>query len=83
MILYLFYNADLLMDTNKGEVKVTYVDDANFYAEVANFEEAYGKLKDMMTRDGGGQEWARIHNSRFEMSKLTLVGFSRQHTSYT
>src|SRR6266481_1308585 len=78
MILYLFYNADLLSDTNKGEAKVAYVDDANFYAEGSDFEEAYGRLGDMMMRTGGGQAWSEEHNSRFEMSKLMLVGFSRR-----
>ena len=30
----------------------------------------------MVTHDGGGQDWSKQHNSKFEMSKLTLVGFS-------
>src|SRR6266481_9435047 len=47
MILYLFYNADLLTDINKAEAKIAYVDDANFYAEVTDFEDAYVRLKDM------------------------------------
>ena len=80
MILYLFYNADLIDDVKKGELKIVYVDDVNFYAEGANFEEAYAKLCDMMSKEGGGQEWSQWHNSWFEMSKLTLVGFSRRHT---
>ena len=33
----------------------------------------------MMMHDGGGLDWSRNHNSKFEMSKLTLVGFSHQH----
>ena len=77
MILYLFYNADLIDDVKKGELKITYVDDVNFYAEGADFEEAYAKLCDMMSREGGGWEWSQQHNSQFEMPKLTLVGFSR------
>jgi len=58
MILYLFYNADLLDNVKKGEAKIAYVDNANFYAEGSSFEEAYGKLCNMMTREGGGQEWS-------------------------
>ena len=77
MILYLFYNADLIDGAKKGEAKIAYVDNANYYAEGIDFEEAYEKLRDMMTREGGGQDWSRWHNSKFEMSKLTLVGFSR------
>ena len=39
MILYLFYNADLIMDITKMEVKVAYVNDANYFAEGATFED--------------------------------------------
>ena len=76
MLLYLFYNADLLGDIKKMEAKIVYVDDANFFAEGPDFKTAYEKLHDMMTQEGGGQDWARTHGSRFEMSKLELVGFS-------
>ena len=78
MILYLFYNTDLLDGARTGKAKIAYVDDANYYTEGVNFEEAYEKLHDMMVREGGGQDWSCWHNSRFETSKLTLVGFSRQ-----
>ena len=80
MILYLFYNADLLMDVGKMEMKVGYVDNVNFFAEGPTFDAAYATLNNMITCEGGGQEWSRNHNSKFEMSKLTLVGFSHQHT---
>src|SRR6266481_459430 len=77
MILYLFYNAGLLDAIKKLEAKVAYVDNVNFYVEGADFEEAYSKLDDMMARGGGGQEWLKNHNSRYEMSKLKVVGFTR------
>ena len=76
MILYLFYNADLLGDMGKMEMKVRYVDDVNFFAEGHTFNAAYAKLSNMMTQEGGGQDWSKLHNSKFEMSKLTWVGFS-------
>ena len=56
MILYLFYNADLLENVGKMETKVGYVDDINFFAEGPTFDEAYAKLSDMVTRDRGGQD---------------------------
>src|SRR6266481_1651758 len=31
----------------------------------------------MMVREGGSQDWSKYHNSRYEVSKLKLVGFSR------
>jgi len=55
MVLYLFYNADLLEDVKKKEMKIAYVDDVNFFAEGTNFEEVYKRLSNMMTCDGGGQ----------------------------
>ena len=67
MILYLFYNADLLEDMGKMETKVGYVDDVNFFAKGRTFNAAYAKLSDMMTREGGGQDWSKLHNSKFEM----------------
>ena len=67
MILYLFYNADLLEDVGKMETKVGYVDDVNFFAKGRTFDAAYAKLSDMMTREGGGQDWSKLHNSKFEM----------------
>ena len=60
-------------------MKVGYVDDVNFFAEGPTFNNAYAVLGNMMMCDGGGLDWSRNHNSKFEMSKLTLVGFSRQH----
>ena len=80
MVLYLFYNADLLANVGKMETKVGYVDDVNFFTEGPTFDAAYAMLNNMMTREGGGQEWSRNHNAKFKMSKLTLVGFFHWHT---
>ena len=52
MILYLFYNSDLLEDMGKLEMKVGYVDDVNFFAEGPTFDAAYVKLSDMVTHNG-------------------------------
>ena len=41
MLLYLFYNADLIVAPKKEEAMIAYVDDASFYAEDTNFMEAY------------------------------------------
>ena len=78
MLLYLFYNADLIATPKKEEAMITYVDNACYYAEGSDFEEAHNKLHDMMYREQGGYTWSELHNSRFEPSKMALVGFSRQ-----
>ena len=79
MLLYLFYNADLISTPEKEEAMIAYVDDACYYVEGSNFREAYDKLCNMMYREQGGYEWSECHNSCFEPSKMVLVGFSRKH----
>lgn len=79
MILYLFYNADLLdVVTSKSQTAVAYVDDANLYVEGKTYEEAYKSLGDMLLKQGGARDWTHLHNSRFEKSKFAVVCFSRR-----
>ena len=63
MLLYLFYNADLISMPKKEEVMITYVDDACYYVEGSDFGEACDKLCDMMYREQGGYTWLELHNS--------------------
>ena len=53
MLLYLFYNADLIATPEKEEAMIAYVDNACYYAEGSNFREAYHKLRNMMYREQG------------------------------
>ena len=41
MLLYLFYNADLVASPNPGEAKLACVDDASYFAEGKIFDEVY------------------------------------------
>ena len=75
MLLYLFYNTDIITSPKKEEAMIAYVDDASYYAEGTGFEEAYNQLYNMVNREGGGYEWLDQHNSRFETSKMVIVGF--------
>ncbi|KAJ3511459.1 hypothetical protein NMY22_g15642 [Coprinellus aureogranulatus] len=79
MILYIIYNADMMEigQANSGEESIGYVDDIALLAVGANFKETTKSLKDMMERTGGGLDWATTHNSRFEMSKVAIMHFSR------
>ena len=79
MLLYPFYNADLIALPNKDEVMIAYVDDACYYVEGSDFGKTHDKLPDMMCREQGGFKWSELHNSHFEPSKMALVGFSRKH----
>jgi ribonuclease HI len=78
MILYQFYNADLveIPNENGGETAIAYVDDAIISAAASTFEETHEILKDMMTKEGGAVNWAKTHNSPFEFNKLALIDFA-------
>lgn len=79
MILYIIYNADMIeIPQGRDEDAVGYVDDIALVAEGDNLEETTEKLKDMMERPGGGLAWASTHNSKFEMSKVAIMHFSRK-----
>lgn len=79
MVIYIIYNADLFeIPRNFDEEAIGYVDDAILVAEGDDFKETTSMLKDMMTRPGGANEWSRTHNSRFEMSKVAVMHFSRK-----
>ena len=80
MLLYILYNADLLEipDDELQEDALGYVDDIALVALGNNFEESTQRLKTMMTKDDGGLQWSREHNSRFEVSKSVIVHFSRK-----
>ena len=80
MILYQYYNADLLdIPAAPNEAAAAYVDDAILVATARTFEETHNILEDMMTRAGGAIDWAKDHNSNFEFSKLALMDFAHRN----
>ena len=77
MIMYLFYNVDLVeVATAKGQLAVAFVDDASLYMEGDTYDKAYSSLKEMLLKPGGAKEWTETHHSRFEKSKFAIVCFS-------
>ena len=79
MILYIIYNADLLEITdNSKEEALGYVDDVVLMATGVDFEETSKRLENMMTRERGGLEWSRDHNSNFEVSKSVVMHLTRR-----
>ena len=80
MILYQYYNADILNVPSKAhESASAYVDDAILVATAKNFTETHNILADMMNREGGAIEWSIKHNSKFEFSKLALIDFAHRN----
>ena len=79
MVLYQFYNADLLdIPSAPTEVAAAYVDDTILVATTKTFEDTHKILVEMMTRKNGVLQWAKEHNSKFELLKLALVDFTHQ-----
>jgi hypothetical protein len=80
MILYIFYNADLLeiTDPDNKEDAIGYVDDIAMIAVGSDFKETTGKLKNLMTKANGGLSWSTKHNSKFEISKSVIMHVSRR-----
>jgi ribonuclease HI len=84
MVLYQYYNADLLdIPNSASEFAAAYVDDTILVATAKTFEDAHETLSKMMTREGGALQWAREHNLKFEMSKLALMDFTHQSKKVT
>ena len=80
MMLYQYYNADLLdIPANTNETAAAYVDDAILVATASTFPEAHNILKDMMIRPGGAIDWSKTHNSCFEFNKLVLIDFAQRN----
>ena len=78
MILYLFYNMDILdVARGKNELCLGYVDDLALVAMAKNFTDTHRLLKNMISQDGGVREWSTSHNSRFKDSKSVLIDFSQ------
>ena len=78
MMLYLYYNVDMLeIPHRKDEMCLGYVDDLAIVAFTRTFEGMHELLTNMLTREGGAQDWADGHNSKFKASKSILIDFSR------
>jgi hypothetical protein len=83
MILYIIYSSDLVdvARPRQGreylkELTLAFVDDTAFVAIAEDFATTHRMLADMLERPGGGYEWSRDHNSRFETNKFALMDFS-------
>jgi len=78
MLLYVIYNSDLvdIAKKEKGELALAFVDDMALVVIGKTFKNNHSQLKDMMERQGGGYEWSKDQNSRFETNKFALMDFS-------
>jgi hypothetical protein len=81
MILYLFYNADLLkIAKGSDEKELGYANDNAMITIAKTFRKMHAILRSMMTWRGGGITWSKSHNSSFETLKSILVDFIHSKT---
>jgi len=80
MILYIIYNADLLdvPGNEENEDSAGFVDDVALVAIGADFEDTTNRLGRMMSKEDGGLQWSREHNSRFEVNKSAVLHATRR-----
>ena len=78
-IAFLFYNADLigLADGQKDMIGLGFIDDTAFMARGGTLEEANGKLKTLMEKEGGALSWGNKHEAEFELDKTALLCVTR------
>ena len=82
MILYQFYNVDMLdIPKDKSEDAMAFVDDTLLMATAENFTETHRTLAHMMGRAGGVSEWSKTHNSHLEYTKLALIDFAHSQNN--
>ena len=76
MLIYTFYNADLInIAKGKEELSTGFVDDCTLIAVSTILMDTHLTLKHMMERSGGGLEWSRDYNLPFELMKLAYMDF--------
>ena len=81
MILYQYYNADILEVPHRDhESALAYMDDAILVATAKDFTKTHNILERMMNREGGAVDWSTKHNSKFEFSKLMLIDFAHRNS---
>ena len=80
VLLYIFYNADILelTDDPLNEDILGYVDDIAVLSIGTDFKETTNKLNKLMTKQDGGLQWSRLHNSRFEVNKSVVLHLARK-----
>ena len=78
MLIYTFYNADLInIVKGKSELSTSFVDDCAFVAVADIMDKAHSILKDMMECPNRGLDWSHTHNSPFEITELVVMDFAR------
>ena len=80
MLLYIYYNTDILDTPNNPEKEdaIGYIDNIALITIGDNFEETTSHLKNLMTKPEGSLERSHLHNSKFKVNKSAVMHFSRK-----
>ena len=80
LITWIIYNCQILKIFSKPnkETGFIFVDDTAILVTGPDFSTTHGKLKDVMSREGGVIEWASLHNCSFRVEKFQLLDLSRR-----
>ena len=70
-------SSNLTEDWDLKEDGIGYIDDIALLAIAANFIETTRIIRDMMTREDGGEKWSISHNSRFKVIKSAISHYTR------
>ncbi|KAJ7633991.1 hypothetical protein B0H17DRAFT_842215, partial [Mycena rosella] len=73
--LYLVYNSPLaeIPRATQGEASVVFVDNDTLITTGCSFKATHQKIRDMVQRAGGADEWADSHNALFSPPKYQLL----------
>lgn len=81
VILYIIYNTPLLNISlpARRAAMLLFVDNAAIITTGATFSTTHTLLADIMEKDGGVLDWARLHNCSFGIEKFQLLDTGRRH----
>ena len=80
VILYIIYNTPLLCIRlpPRRAAMLLFVDDVAVVTSGPTFANTHAQLTDIMEKEGGVLEWARLHNCSFGVEKFQLLDASRR-----
>jgi hypothetical protein len=82
MVMYQYYNVDLIdIPKHPDKDAVAYVDNAFMLALGKDFPSAHQRIAAMMSREGGVENWSKMHSSPLKYSKLALINFAHSSKS--
>ena len=79
-LVFQFYNSDLvdISVPGNGEDAMAFMDDTLLLVQGESLRVTNERVKQMMTRKGGGLEWSLTHQCNFAIDKFMVMGLTRR-----